>query len=133
LVKILKFFDADPKSWIVSDPGWKKFGSGINIPDPQHCTQGFRYGSALFLEAGSGFAFERKAGSGSGSVLKSKFRKFRGSKWCGGPWRLKMVAVTHHPDKKSMIWIRLRIKMNSWSRIRITKVMRIRNPGFPAN
>jgi hypothetical protein len=28
-VKILKFFDADP--------GWKKFGSGINIPDPQHC------------------------------------------------------------------------------------------------
>jgi hypothetical protein len=40
-VKILKFFDVDP--------GWKKFGcgirdgkksdpgSGINIPDPQHC------------------------------------------------------------------------------------------------
>jgi hypothetical protein len=27
-VKILKFFDADP--------GWKKFGSWINIPDPQH-------------------------------------------------------------------------------------------------
>jgi hypothetical protein len=26
--KILKFFDADQ--------GWKKFGSGINIPDPQH-------------------------------------------------------------------------------------------------
>jgi hypothetical protein len=25
-VKILEFFDADP--------GWKKFGSGINIPDP---------------------------------------------------------------------------------------------------
>jgi len=33
VVKILKFFD--------SDPGYameKKFGSGINIPDPQHCT-----------------------------------------------------------------------------------------------
>jgi hypothetical protein len=28
-VKIFKFFDADP--------GWKKVGSGINIPDPQHC------------------------------------------------------------------------------------------------
>jgi hypothetical protein len=28
-VKILKVFDADP--------GWKKFGSGINIPDPQDC------------------------------------------------------------------------------------------------
>jgi hypothetical protein len=37
-VKVFKFFDADP--------GWKKFGSGmekvrsgsgINIPDPQHC------------------------------------------------------------------------------------------------
>jgi hypothetical protein len=40
-VKILKFFDADPgsgmeKIWI-RDPGWKKFGSGINIPEPQHC------------------------------------------------------------------------------------------------
>jgi hypothetical protein len=31
-VKILKFFDAD----VDSHPGWKKFGSGINIPDPQH-------------------------------------------------------------------------------------------------
>jgi hypothetical protein len=30
-VQILKFFDADP--------GWKKFGSGINIPDPQHCSE----------------------------------------------------------------------------------------------
>jgi len=28
-VKMLKFFDADP--------GSKIFGSGINIPDPQHC------------------------------------------------------------------------------------------------
>jgi hypothetical protein len=31
-VKILKFFDADP--------GWEKLGSGINIPDPQHCLGG---------------------------------------------------------------------------------------------
>jgi hypothetical protein len=32
-LKILKFFDADP--------GWKNSdtGSGINIPDPQHCQQ----------------------------------------------------------------------------------------------
>jgi hypothetical protein len=29
-VKTLKFFDVDPGS------GMKKFGSGINIPDPQH-------------------------------------------------------------------------------------------------
>jgi hypothetical protein len=46
-VKILKFFDEDPGSWIrdgdSSDPGsgirdGKKSdpGSGINIPDPQH-------------------------------------------------------------------------------------------------
>jgi hypothetical protein len=28
-VKILNLFDGDP--------GWNKFGSGINIPDPQHC------------------------------------------------------------------------------------------------
>jgi hypothetical protein len=39
-VKILKFFDEDPGSgmetvWI-RDPGWKKVGSGINIPDPPH-------------------------------------------------------------------------------------------------
>ncbi len=39
-VKILKFFDEDPGSgmktvWI-RDTGWKKVGSGINIPDPQH-------------------------------------------------------------------------------------------------
>ncbi len=34
-VKILKFFDADP-GWKNSDPGGKKIGSGINIPDPQH-------------------------------------------------------------------------------------------------
>ncbi len=25
--------------WKNSDPGWKKFGSGINILDPQHCVQ----------------------------------------------------------------------------------------------
>ncbi len=40
-VKILKFFDEDPGSRIrdgdSSDPGWKKVGSGINIPDPPHC------------------------------------------------------------------------------------------------
>jgi hypothetical protein len=37
-VKILKFFDEDPGSGMEknSDPGWKKVGSGINIPDPQH-------------------------------------------------------------------------------------------------
>jgi hypothetical protein len=26
-----------------SDPGWKKIGSGINIPDPQHWVQGGRH------------------------------------------------------------------------------------------
>jgi len=40
-LKILKFFEAeqDQGSGIFStmDPGWKKFGSGIKIPDPQHC------------------------------------------------------------------------------------------------
>ncbi len=33
-VKILKFFDVDP--------GWKKFGSGINIPDPRHYLGGLK-------------------------------------------------------------------------------------------
>jgi hypothetical protein len=40
-VKILKFFfDEDPGSGMetvrIRDPGWKKVGSGINIPDPPH-------------------------------------------------------------------------------------------------
>jgi hypothetical protein len=26
------------RPWIW-DPGWKEFGSGINIPDPQRCIQ----------------------------------------------------------------------------------------------
>jgi hypothetical protein len=35
---ILQFFDADPGSGMEKrDPGWKKVGSDINIPDPQHC------------------------------------------------------------------------------------------------
>jgi hypothetical protein len=35
-VKILKFFDVDP--------GWKIFGSRINIPDPLHWSQRKRHG-----------------------------------------------------------------------------------------
>jgi hypothetical protein len=39
-VKILKFFDEDPGSEMetvrIRDPGLKKVGSGINIPDPPH-------------------------------------------------------------------------------------------------
>jgi hypothetical protein len=38
-VKILTFLDADPGSGMetVRIRDGKKFGSGINIPDPQHC------------------------------------------------------------------------------------------------
>jgi hypothetical protein len=28
----------------IRDPEWKKFGSGINIPDPQHCKYGPEFG-----------------------------------------------------------------------------------------
>jgi hypothetical protein len=35
-VKILKFFDADP-GYKKFGSGMEKFGSGINIPVPQHC------------------------------------------------------------------------------------------------
>jgi hypothetical protein len=39
-VKILKFFDADADPdmgiFLTLYPGWKKFGSPINISDPQH-------------------------------------------------------------------------------------------------
>jgi hypothetical protein len=47
-VKILKFFDADPRSGMetirILDPEWKKSdpGSGINIRDPQHWSH-FQY------------------------------------------------------------------------------------------
>jgi hypothetical protein len=38
LVKIIKFFYGDPdlgsRIFLTLDPGWKKFGSGINIPYP---------------------------------------------------------------------------------------------------
>jgi hypothetical protein len=44
-VKILKIFDADP--------GWKKFGFGINIPDPQHCFFGY-----IFLPSGRIYAVQ---------------------------------------------------------------------------
>jgi hypothetical protein len=43
LGKKLKFFDADPGSGSgmeksrIRDTRWKKVGSGINIPDQQHC------------------------------------------------------------------------------------------------
>jgi hypothetical protein len=35
---LIKFFYVDPGSGMEknSNPGWKKVGSGINIPDPQH-------------------------------------------------------------------------------------------------
>jgi hypothetical protein len=47
LVKILKLFGADtygirdPEIFLTLDPGsrMKKFGSGINIPDWQYCSQ----------------------------------------------------------------------------------------------
>ncbi len=43
LVQILKFFDTDtvpdPGIFFTLDPGGAKFGSGINIPDPQHWFQ----------------------------------------------------------------------------------------------
>jgi hypothetical protein len=37
-IKILKFFDTDPgwKKIHIRDPRWKKLGSAINLPDPQH-------------------------------------------------------------------------------------------------
>jgi hypothetical protein len=39
--------NSDPRSRMeksrIRDPGWKKVGSGINIPDPQHCTAKITY------------------------------------------------------------------------------------------
>jgi hypothetical protein len=38
-LKILKFFDADPDLFVPGS-GTEKFGSGINIPDPQQRQNG---------------------------------------------------------------------------------------------
>jgi hypothetical protein len=35
-VKILEFLEWGSGIFLTLDPGWKKFGSGINIPEPQH-------------------------------------------------------------------------------------------------
>jgi hypothetical protein len=32
----------------IRNPGWKKVGSGINIPDPQHCDEPYK----IFLHCG---------------------------------------------------------------------------------
>jgi hypothetical protein len=38
--KILLMLNRDPDGKTqIWDPGWKKFGSEINIPDPQHWSQ----------------------------------------------------------------------------------------------
>jgi hypothetical protein len=36
-----KLFDPGPRIFLTLDPGWKNWdpGSGINIPDPQHCIE----------------------------------------------------------------------------------------------
>jgi hypothetical protein len=49
----------DPGSGNLFDPGWRKFGSGINIPDPQHWNPVFPSAfstlseSAIFFELGN--------------------------------------------------------------------------------
>ncbi len=44
---MLKFSYADPNTsseiFLTRDPVWKKFGSGINIQDPQHWVEGAIY------------------------------------------------------------------------------------------
>jgi hypothetical protein len=56
-VKIPQFFDADPDQgsgiWNLFDPGWKKFGSWINIPDPQLCMGQGSYDTVLTLSYSS--------------------------------------------------------------------------------
>jgi hypothetical protein len=75
-VKILKFFDADPGSGMekirIRDPEEKKFGSGINIPDPQDRNTGIYFSIKKRI-----FLFIKKnrvrhfgpPGSGSGTHL----------------------------------------------------------------
>ena len=52
-VKIIKFFDAhpDPEIFLTMDmgSGMEKFGSGINIPDPQHWFQWYLHVVFLML------------------------------------------------------------------------------------
>jgi hypothetical protein len=51
-VKILKFLDSDHLGFgmekiLFREPGWKKFGSGINISDLQHCLIWMKKNSAF--------------------------------------------------------------------------------------
>jgi hypothetical protein len=45
------------------DPGWKKFGSGINIPDPNHCFK--------IINKQLGILLKNKYGITYTSILKS--------------------------------------------------------------
>jgi hypothetical protein len=88
-------------------------GSGINIPDPQHwVADPHPYGSALFLEARFGSAYEWKAGSESELMSNIKALEVKNSAvepltFPKESWRLKMepwrncrpvpvVADSHH-------------------------------------
>jgi hypothetical protein len=43
------------KTILIRDPGWKKGGSGTNIPDPQHCPQHGFLNIYLLQATGPGF------------------------------------------------------------------------------
>jgi hypothetical protein len=70
---MLKFFDADP--------GWKKFGSEINIPDPQHLLRiriGFNMysGPAFYLNANPDPESQTKPDTVPGKTLLSQKVEF---------------------------------------------------------
>jgi hypothetical protein len=74
-VKIPKLFNADPLSMIRDgknldrDPGWKKFGSGINIPAPQHCPE------ETFLSRGACLEDREKPKQVKNKINKIKINK----------------------------------------------------------
>ncbi len=56
---------------LIRDPGWKKVGSGINIPDPD-CNKNGWYGSDNWL-------YEKQKNVRPGKKLGSKHRKEKGT------------------------------------------------------
>ncbi len=63
--KILEFLDADQDP----DSGWKKFGSGMLIPDPQHGKNIFFRPNVLDLDIKAKYLCSHKVGAVRGTHL----------------------------------------------------------------
>ncbi len=71
----------------IRDPGWKKFGSGINIPDPQHCSIPYlTNGSSQPLHDGSMCRCTRAGGGEGGGRVRGAELVWRLDRWSTWTW-----------------------------------------------